>query len=170
MISGERCSHVSSCNWSKPNVATSDRDMVRPWKLKRSVSTLVVSGLARPTKNEAVPAVMRGTGDRSAVWDVKAPAGRSNIAIDQVLRLSSLVMVRDAVRVGAGRLPISLVSHDLAAGTLVHWGDAEGPDIALGTLYPSRRLLSAPLSAFLEFLKGAFPMGTPEELAAFIKG
>ena len=37
-------------------------------------------------------------------------------------------MVRDAVRagVGAARLPISLVSHDLAAGTLVHWGDVEG--------------------------------------------
>jgi DNA-binding transcriptional LysR family regulator len=79
-------------------------------------------------------------------------------------------MARDAVRsgVGAGRLPISLVSHDLAAGRLVHWGDVEGPEIALWTLYPSRRLLSARVSAFLDFLKQAFPAGTPEELAAFI--
>jgi DNA-binding transcriptional LysR family regulator len=79
-------------------------------------------------------------------------------------------MARDAVRsgVGAGRLPISLVSHDLTAGRLVHWGDVEGPEIALWTLYPSRRLLSARVSAFLEFLKESFPAGMPEELAAFI--
>ena len=81
-------------------------------------------------------------------------------------------MVRDAARAGAGaaRLPISLVSHDLAAGRLVHWGDVDGPAIALWTLYPSRRLLSARVSAFLEFLKKAFPKGTPDELGAYIGG
>ncbi len=99
-----------------------------------------------------------------------APRGTSRITIDPVLRLSSLIMVRDAVRagVGAARLPVSLVSHDLAAGRLVRWGDVDGPEIALWTLYPSRRLLSARVSAFLDFLKEAFPSGTPEELAAFI--
>ena len=81
-----------------------------------------------------------------------------------------MIMVRDAVRVGAGaaRLPISLVSHDLAAGTLVRWGDVDGPEIALWALYPSRRLLSARVSAFLEHLKEAFPKGTSDELAAYI--
>ncbi|MGC2779427.1 MAG: LysR substrate-binding domain-containing protein [Bradyrhizobium sp.] len=127
-------------------------------------------GLARPAENVAVPVVARGAGDRAGAWDVMAPTGRSRIAINPVLRLSSLVMVRDAVRAGAGaaRLPISLVSHDLAAGTLVHWGDVDGPEIALWTLYPSRRLLSARVSAFLDFLKDAFPMGTPAELAAYV--
>jgi DNA-binding transcriptional LysR family regulator len=78
-------------------------------------------------------------------------------------------MVRDAVRAGVGiaRLPVSLVSHDLAAGTLEHWGDVDG-DIALWTLYPSRRLLSARVSAFLDHLKAAFPLGTPDELAAYV--
>lgn len=91
--------------------------------------------------------------------------------VDPVLRLSSLIMVRDAVRagVGAARLPISLVSHDLAAGTLVHWGDIEGSEISLWALYPSRRLLSARVSAFLDYLKDAFPKGGPEELAAYIR-
>lgn len=86
--------------------------------------------------------------------------------------LSSLIMVRDAVRagVGAARLPISLVSHDLTDWTLQHWGDIEGSEIALWALYPSRRLLSARVSAFLDFLKQAFPEGTPEELAAKIGG
>ena len=81
-------------------------------------------------------------------------------------------MARDAVRmgVGAGRLPVSLVSHDLAAGTLVHWGDVEGPEIALWALYPSRRLLSVRVSAFLDYLREAFPAGTPDELAAYIGG
>jgi len=50
----------------------------------------------------------------------------------------------------------------------VNWGDIDGPEISLWTLYPSRRLLSARVSAFLDFLKQAFPNGTPDELAAYI--
>jgi DNA-binding transcriptional LysR family regulator len=128
--------------------------------------------LNRPSDTAAVPAVVRGTGEGVSAWDVKAAAGRSSIAIDPVLCLSSLIMVRDAVRagVGAGRLPLSLVSHDLAAGRLVHWGDAAEPEIALWILYPSRRLLSARVAAFLDYLKEAFPMGTADELAAYVGG
>jgi DNA-binding transcriptional LysR family regulator len=79
-------------------------------------------------------------------------------------------MVRDAVRmgVGAARLPLSLASPDLAAGTLVLWGDVEGPETVLWALYPTRRLLSARVSAFLEHLREAFPRGTPDELAAYV--
>lgn len=122
-----------------------------------------------PANNRAVPVVVRGLRDEASTWDMTAATGRSRIAIEPVLRLSSMIMVRDAVRVGVGaaRLPLSLVSHDLAAGRLVHWGDVDGPEIALWTLYPSRRLLSARVSAFLDYLKSAFPLGTPEELAAF---
>lgn len=65
---------------------------------------------------------------------------------------------------------MSLVSRDLAAGTLVHWGDVDGPDVTLWALYPSRRLLSARVSAFLDHLRAAFPEGTPDELAAYITG
>ena len=126
----------------------------------------------RPTAGSRIPAVVRGMADQTVVWDVTSPTGTSRIAIDPVLHLSSLIMVRDAVRagVGAGRLPVSLVSHDLADGTLVHWGDVDGPDINLWTLYPSRRLLSARVSAFLDYLKEAFPKGTPDELASYIGG
>ncbi|TCV57877.1 hypothetical protein EDE09_1428 [Neorhizobium sp. S3-V5DH] len=62
------------------------------------------------------------------------------------------------------------MSHDIDDGTLQHWGDIEGSEIALWALYPSRRLLSARVSAFLDFMKQAFPKGTPEELAAYIGG
>ncbi|TYL92903.1 LysR family transcriptional regulator [Bradyrhizobium rifense] len=147
-----------------------DESLVGRIFLRDRLVVVASPDLRRPTDDLAVPAVVRGAGEQTTSWDVTMPAGRSRIAVDPVLRLSSLIMVRDAVRagVGAGRLPVSLVSHDLAAGTLVHWGDVDGPDIALWTLYPSRRLLSARVSAFLDFLKEAFPMGTPEELAAHI--
>jgi DNA-binding transcriptional LysR family regulator len=126
--------------------------------------------LRRPTSDLAVPAVVWGASDMTSVWDVMAQGGTSRIAAEPVLRLSSLIMVRDAVRagVGAARLPVSLVGRDLAAGKLVHWGEVVGPEIALWALYPSRRLLSARVSAFLDFLKEAFPSGAPEELAAFL--
>jgi DNA-binding transcriptional LysR family regulator len=129
-------------------------------------------GLERGVDGASVPAVLRGGSDPVTAWTVTRPSGRSRIAVEPVLHLSSLIMVRDAVRAGAGAacLPISLVGRDLAAGTLVHWGDADGPEIALWALYPSRRLLSARVSAFLDHLKAAFPLGTPEELAAFIGG
>jgi DNA-binding transcriptional LysR family regulator len=148
-----------------------DESLVGRVFLRDQLVVVASPGLARPAGDIAVPTVARGAGDQSATWDVTAPTGRSRIAVDPVLRLSSLVMVRDAVRagVGAGRLPVSLVSHDLAAGTLVQWGDADGPEIALWTLYPSRRLLSARVSAFLDHLKEAFPMGSPDELAAYIR-
>jgi DNA-binding transcriptional LysR family regulator len=127
-------------------------------------------GLVRPAGDAPVAAVVRGSGDGAAAWRVTGPAGRSAIPVDPVLRLSTLMMVRDAVRagVGAARLPVSLVGHDLAAGTLVHWGDVEGPEIALWALYPSRRLLSARVSAFLDHVQEAFPMGTPDELAGYV--
>ena len=92
--------------------------------------------------------------------------------VNPVLRLSSMVMIRDAVRAGGGaaRLPLSLVGGDIAEGRLAHWGDVAGSDIALWVLYPSRRLLNARVAAFLEFLRRSFPAGAPEELAAYIEG
>jgi DNA-binding transcriptional LysR family regulator len=126
--------------------------------------------LVRPTDGSAVPAIVRGTGSGTEVWTMADGAERSTLLIDPVLGLSSMIMVRDAVRAGVGvaRLPVSLVGPDLAAGGLAHWGDIEGPEIALWALYPSRRLLSARVSAFLDHLKSAFPTGEPHELAAFI--
>lgn len=68
----------------------------------------------------SVPAVVRG-GDPARGWTIDAGKGERMIAIDPVLRLSSLVMIRDAVRCGAGaaRLPLSLVSRDIARGDCV---------------------------------------------------
>jgi DNA-binding transcriptional LysR family regulator len=149
-----------------------DENLVGRIFLRDRLVVVASPALARPKAGSKVPAVIRTASDQVADWEVKTRTGKSRIAVDPILHLSSLIMVRDAARVGVGaaRLPISLVSHDLAAGTLAHWGDVDGPEITLWTLYPSRRLLSARVSAFLEFLKKAFPKGTPDELAAYIKG
>ena len=119
----------------------------------------------------AVPAVVRG-GDPARSWTIDAGESERTIAIDPVLRLSSLVMIRDAVRCGTGaaRLPLSLVSRDIAKGRLACWGGVVGSDIALWALYPTRRLLNARVSAFLDFLRQSFPEGMPEELAAYMDG
>jgi DNA-binding transcriptional LysR family regulator len=145
-----------------------DENLVGRIFLRDRLVVVASPALVRPAPGVAAPAVVRTASDDMA-WIV---AGQPDIAIEPVLRLSSLVMVRDAVRagVGAGCLPASVVSHDLAAGRLVRWGDVDGPEIALWALYPSRRLLSARVSAFLDYLKAAFPQGTPDELAAYLIG
>jgi DNA-binding transcriptional LysR family regulator len=147
-----------------------DESLVGRILMRDRLVVVASPGLSRPKDDARSPAVVRGAGDQVAAWDVRLPSGKSRLAIDPVLRLSSLIMVRDAARAGVGiaRLPVSLVSHDLAAGRLVHWGDVDGPDITLWALYPSRRLLSARVSALLDYLKAAFPIGTPEELAAYV--
>ncbi|MBY3226055.1 LysR family transcriptional regulator [Rhizobium laguerreae] len=146
-----------------------DESLVGRAFLRDRLVVVASPDLPRPTGGRAAPGIARGASE-AQTWQVKTSGGRSTIRIEPVLTLSTLITIRDAVRagVGAGRLPISLVSHDLADGTLVNWGDIDGPEITLWTLYPSRRLLSARVSAFLDFLKQAFPNGTADELAAYI--
>ncbi|WP_029003784.1 LysR family transcriptional regulator [Azorhizobium doebereinerae] len=150
-----------------------DRDdrMVGRIFLRDRLVVVAGPGLARPPADAPVPVVVRGAGEPSGMWEMATSEGRSRIAVEPVLRLSSLMMVRDAARagVGAARLPVSLVGHDLEAGRLVLWGDVEGPEIALWALYPSRRLLSPRVSAFLDHLKAAFPHGAPHELAGYME-
>ena len=68
-------------------------------------------------KDSVVPAVVRGR-DAAPSWSLSGGERLVTMAADPVLRLSSLVMIRDAVRAGAGaaQLPLSLVSRDIGAG------------------------------------------------------
>ncbi|NYE62891.1 DNA-binding transcriptional LysR family regulator [Duganella sp. 1224] len=147
-----------------------DESLVGRVFLRDRLVVVAAPGLTRPADGAPVAAIVRSASAAPAAWRLRAADGPVSIAIQPVLQLSSLLMVRDAARAGAGAamLPVSLVSHDLAAGTLRHWGDIDGAEIALWTLYPSRRLLSTRVSAFLDFIRQAFPNGTPDELAAYI--
>lgn len=75
------------------------------------------------------------------------------------LRLSSLLMVRDAVLAGAGAglLPKLLVEDDIKAGRLVQWGTDAHPPVQIWALRNSRRLIGAKVRAFLDVIEKAFP-------------
>ncbi|MET1755068.1 LysR family transcriptional regulator [Novosphingobium sp. RD2P27] len=112
--------------------------------------------MLRPT-GAAVPAVVRGV-------DADGAQGRSGAAL--VVTCHDLRCRARGSR--AGPLPLSLVSRDIADGRLAHWGDVAGSEIALWALYPTRRLLNARVSAFLDLLRHPFPQAAPEELAAYL--
>lgn len=148
-----------------------DETLVGRVFLRDGLVVVASPDLARPAEGAPVPVVVRGATDQSRVWDVTISEERTSLAVEPVLGLASMIMVRDAVRlgVGAARLPISLVSRDLAEGRLVLWGKVEGPHTRLWALYPSRRLLNARVKAFLDHLREAFPEGTAEELARYME-
>ena len=146
-----------------------DETLVGRVFLRDRLVVVASPSLARPSEGSVVPTVTRGE-NSAGTWDIVTAKGPLRISVTSVISLASLMMARDAVRagLGAGRLPISLVSQDIASGALVHWGDVDAPDIELWTLYPSRRLQNVRVSAFLDFVKEAFPKGTPDELAAYV--
>lgn len=101
-------------------------------------------------------AVMRtGTAD-DAVWTVTdADDGSARLYHPRaVMRLSSPLTIRDAVLAGAGAalVPHTVVAEDLAAGRLVSWGAATGPEIEVWVLHASRRLVSPKVTAFVNFV------------------
>src|SRR6059058_5587010 len=87
-----------------------DESLVGRIFLRDRLVVVASPDLTRPKAGFAAPAVVHGAGDLTSAWEVVAPRGKSRITIDPVLRLTSIVMVRDAVRagVGAARLPVSL--------------------------------------------------------------
>ena len=78
-----------------------------------------------------------------------------------VLRLSSMLMLRDAALAGAGvtLVPQSIVWRQLASGELVQWGTMGARDVELWVLHTSRRLASPKVKAFVEFMGARYPGG-----------
>ncbi|UYG04401.1 LysR family transcriptional regulator [Halomonas sp. LR3S48] len=106
-----------------------------------------------------VPAVVMPTYRDGEVWSVR---DRQLIVEPQpVLRLSSLLTVRDAVIAGAGAamLPQSIIGSLLETGELVSWGMA-GDEVELWVLHTSRRLQSPKVRAFVEFICNYYPNGS----------
>ncbi|MCJ8159002.1 LysR family transcriptional regulator [Sphingomonas sp. LaA6.9] len=135
-------------------------------------------GFARPSAKRRdkaplpVQAVVLTATSGQAFWRINSDRGGEVLAPQSTLRLSSLVMVRDAVRAGAGAgmLPKSMVMSDIAAGRLTNWGQVSGTNTEIWALYTSRRLLSSKVSAFVQCLLKTFPNGSSQELAAMLAG
>ncbi|MBB6254551.1 LysR family transcriptional regulator [Nitrospirillum iridis] len=122
-------------------------------------------GMSRPILGAdgdalAVRAVLLSATPPGALWRMSAGAEADIVLMpDPILRLSSLLMVRDAVLAGAGAalLPKLLVAEEIAAGRLAYWGTHAGPPVEIWALQSSRRLIGAKVRAFLEVVERAFP-------------
>lgn len=126
-------------------------------------------GAARPAAAHGsseidMKAVMLTSTPPDTLWRLRAAKGKKMLVIrpSPILRLSSLLMVRDAVMAGAGPalLPKLLVADDIAAGRLVLWGTQDGPPVEIWALQSSRRLIGAKVRAFLDAVAKAFPNKT----------
>jgi DNA-binding transcriptional LysR family regulator len=118
---------------------------------------------ADETGDPSVRAVLLSATPPDISWRFRTDCGADIVLRpDPVLRLSSLLMVRDAVLAGAGAamLPKLLVADDVASGRLALWGILAGPPVELWALQSSRRLVGAKVRAFLDVVETAFPERT----------
>ncbi|GBQ26976.1 transcriptional regulator [Gluconacetobacter sacchari DSM 12717] len=132
---------------------TDERWVVAPTDMKRPIPT--TDGAACPVR-----AVLLSAAPSTAVWRMRSgTASESVLAPKLVMRLSSLLMVRDAVLAGAGAalLPKLLVADDVEAGRLACWGTHAGPSVEIWALQSSRRLVGAKVRAFLDMVEKTFP-------------
>jgi DNA-binding transcriptional LysR family regulator len=113
------------------------------------------------TGNASARAVLLSTAPPDTTWRIRTALGTDVVLRPEpVLRLSSLLMVRDATLAGAGAamLPDLLVAEDVAAGRLALWGPLAEPAVEIWVLQSSRRLIGAKVRAFLDVVEKAFPM------------
>jgi DNA-binding transcriptional LysR family regulator len=118
-------------------------------------------GSHEPGASEAeVRAVVLSAMAPNRTWRMRASDGSTQaLKPKPALRLSSLLMVRDAALAGEGvaLLPKLLVADDVAAGRLVLWGVEDAPPVEIWALQSSRRLVGAKVRAFLDVLEQSFP-------------
>jgi DNA-binding transcriptional LysR family regulator len=116
-----------------------------------------------PAADGAVlPAVLLSRVGEVRPWLVTTESGQRTFQPDPVLRFSSILLVHDAVRAGAGAatLPLSIVAGDLAAGVLVSWGPVAGRPVEVWALHSAQRLASPKVTGFVSFLADQFRDGT----------
>lgn len=122
-------------------------------------------GLMRPDfargadRSAMVPAVMSVNTPTEAAWKFNDGNESFTLRPEPRIRVSSLLMARDAVRAGLGAalLPRSIVGADIDAKRLVVWGTAADQSVELWVMHTSRRLASAKVSAFVDFICETFP-------------
>jgi DNA-binding transcriptional LysR family regulator len=116
-----------------------------------------------------VPVIVRGPGRSDSSWKITGPGG-TEIPTHTVLQLPNFTMIRDAALTGLGaaRLPHLVVAEDLVDGRLVSWGAATDQPSELWILHTSRRLPSAKVRAFMNFLESEFrkvwPLSVPAQV------
>jgi DNA-binding transcriptional LysR family regulator len=121
---------------------------------------VVMPPLSDDNDAPSVKAVLTPRASPDLVWQFHTSTGdERHIKPVPVLRLSSLMMIRDAVLAGAGAalLPKLLVEEDIKRGRLAHWGTDTHPPVEIWALRNSRRLVGAKVKALLDVIEQAFP-------------
>ena len=120
--------------------------------------------IGRPLPGAAVAAVLMSRLGEVRAWSVESEGTEMTFQPEPVLRLSSILMVHEAVRAGAGAavLPLSLVARDLGAGALVQWGRVLNRPIEVWILHAAQRLSSPKVTTFMAFVAKQFPTGLLE--------
>ncbi|WP_431687736.1 LysR family transcriptional regulator [Hahella sp. NBU794] len=131
----------------------------------RNVQHLVApAGLSQPRDETVpIPAVTRSsTPDERTLRVLDGQIERAYL-LRSALRLPSPLMQRDAVLTGGlvAILPYALIAQDLANGTLVDWGRLPTPPVEVWALHASRRLTSARIKAFIDFLSDQAALPPP---------
>ena len=106
-----------------------------------------------------LPAIVRLQPTDEEEWRVIDRGSETTYLPEPVLKLSSMIMVREALMAGLGAalLPRFMVADELAAGSVVSLGTYFGHTVEVWVLYTSRRLNSGKVMAFVDFLIGSFP-------------
>ena len=131
------------------------------WLLVAPVS-LDRPALSKPGTGARLPAIVRTQPVEDSVWRVIDRGDEVAYHPEPVLKLSSMIMVREALvaGIGAALLPRFMVADALSDGRVVSWGTYVGHTVEVWVLYTSRRLISSKVTAFVDFLIGSFPDAT----------
>ncbi|MGM9484367.1 LysR family transcriptional regulator [Roseateles sp. NT4] len=129
---------------------------------KDRLVVVAAPSIARPQPGPAaarVEAVVSAYRD-GETWSIDG--GALLIEPAPVLRLSSMLMLRDAALAGAGvaLVPHSIVWRQIASGELVQWGALQAKEVELWVLHTSRRLASPKVKAFVDFMGSRYPEGS----------
>jgi len=135
----------------------SDSALIGQLLLSTHLLAVAAPSVPRPAADlDSVPAVVIGKRPDEKIWMLESEGDQGHLRIKPrpVVHSSSVALVRDAVIAGAGvgMLPEWMIADQLRTGRLVSWGKVAGRRADLWVLYPSRRLQSAKVSAFVAAL------------------
>ena len=141
---------------------TADERLIGRRIFEDALWVVTAPGLALPTawpddgSAMPVPAVVLSHATDGSTWEMRRADGAvRRLSPTPVLRVSTLLMAREAVLTGAaiGRLPKMAVQQDVREGRLRLLGVDASVPVEIWALYSSRRLLSAKVRAFIDMLQ-----------------
>ncbi len=137
----------------------SDSSLVGHRLLCDKIVVVARPDVPRPEAQQAdVPAVVHANWSAGEAWACRSGDRDLVLRPRPVLKLTSLVLRREAIVAGAGvgLLPESAAARDFEDGRLARWGVFKGRSVELWILCPSARQRSAKVTALIAMLTSAY--------------